>query len=30
LKYLHGKLYLAVTGTKTGTIVNQLSFIRQK
>lgn len=30
LKYLHGKLYLAVTGTKPGTNVNQLSFIRQK
>lgn len=30
LKYLHGKIYLAVTGTKTGTSVNQLSFIRQK
>lgn len=30
LKYLYGKLYLAVTGKKTGTEVSQLSFIRQK
>lgn len=29
LKYLYGKLYLAVIGTKTAT-VHQLSFIRQK
>lgn len=30
LKYLHGKIYLVVTGVKTGTTVHQLSFIRQK
>ncbi len=30
LKYLHGKIYLAIRGKKTGTEVHQLSFIRQK
>lgn len=30
LKYLYGKIYLAIRGKKTGTEVHQLSFIRQK
>jgi hypothetical protein len=30
LKYLHGKIYLAIRGKKTGTEVQQLSFIKQK
>lgn len=30
LKYLHGKIYMAIRGKKTGTEVHQLTFIRQK
>ena len=30
LKYLHGKVYLCVTGKKTGYDVHQISFIRTK